>query len=465
MKLKTRLTLTFVLIAVVLLGAVSVVTNLLFDRVFQNYVVQAREQKSAGILQQLEESYRPAQQGWNAETLESIGVAAMGSSLIVTVRTVEDAELWDAWKHNNGMCTTILEEMARNVYSRYPNFKGEYMQDRHAILVDGAQVGWLDIGYYGPFYFTDNDLTFLRTFNWMLAGVAVIGLVLAVFIGLLTSQGLSRPITSAVHMVNRIAGGDLTQRLQIKSKTAELTELSQSVNHLMQSLDTLEQLRRRMASDVAHELRTPLFTLQSHVEAMLDGVWALDASRLRVCHEEILRLNDLVGDLQRLSQMEAEQLEKLEKQPFDLNALAQEVVQQFEAQALQKNIKLKFESATGGEIFADRQKIRQVLVNLLANAVKFTEQGEIQVLCALEGDNAVLQVRDTGVGVPAEDLPFLFERFYRVEKARTRKTGGAGIGLAIAKAFVEAHGGAITAESTVGEGSVFTVILPHSTLT
>jgi len=193
---------------------------------------------------------------------------------------------------------------------------------------------------------------------------------------------------------------------------------------------------------------------------MLDGVWAPSEEHLSSCHEEILRLTKLVDELGTLARYESDTL-ALNCVLFDLRQLAAQTAQNCESGAQKKDVLLTVlgEKTT---VFADRNKIGQIIMNLLHNALKFTpEGGSISLEVKTEGNQAILSVRDTGCGIAAEDLPFIFERFYRADPSRNRDTGGSGIGLAIAQAIAKAHGGEISVKSAVGEGSTFTLALPN----
>ena len=235
-----------------------------------------------------------------------------------------------------------------------------------------------------------------------------------------------------------------------------------AINHLAQALSEQESLRKRLTSDVAHELRTPLSAVSSHLEAMIEGIWEATPERLQSCQEEIKRLGSLVADLQRLANIEDGNL-KLSKTRVDLHEIAQTAVRNLESEGMKKQISL---SVSGSPAYADadRERIIQVAMNLLSNALRYTPQnGKIEVETLETEAESILRVKDNGIGIPEQELPYIFERFYRTDKSRNRKTGGTGIGLTIAKSIVESHGGKITVESTVGEGSSFTVLLPKRT--
>jgi len=195
------------------------------------------------------------------------------------------------------------------------------------------------------------------------------------------------------------------------------------------------------------------------MEAMIDGIWEPDAERLKSCHEEIMRIKRLVGDLEKLAKYESENL-VLTKTSFDISELIRHIIRNYETDFAHKGIDIEFigEKET---VTADKDKISQAIINLLSNALKYTQQGGF-VQIVVKGTEEVTEiiVRDTGIGITPEDLPHIFERFYRADKSRNRLTGGAGIGLTITKAIIDAHKGKIQVNSTVNEGTEFIISLP-----
>jgi signal transduction histidine kinase len=222
------------------------------------------------------------------------------------------------------------------------------------------------------------------------------------------------------------------------------------------SLVMLREVNRRQRqfnADVAHELRTPLTALRGTIEAMLDGVWLPTTERLRSCTEEIGRLTKLVEDLSLLTDIEWEYV-TLRKTDFDLADLLRATSEPFRAAARQKGLALVLDTQSQ-VVRGDYDRLGQVFANLLSNAIKYTDTGTVTV----GNTGREVTVGDTGMGIPAEALPQVFDRFFRTDASRARRTGGAGIGLAIAAALVKAHGGSISAESEVEKGSVFRVRL------
>jgi len=250
-------------------------------------------------------------------------------------------------------------------------------------------------------------------------------------------------------------------RIDSKVTTRELYELTHAVNQMAESLEKQEKIRKRITLDVAHELRTPLANISSHLEAIIEGVWEPTTERLQSCYDEVQRITALVSDLERLRQAESENL-KLHKTQVNLLELSQTVISNFEADINAKELSC-FANGEPVIILADKTRIQQVITNLISNAIKYSYTGgKIRVIIKRENMTGVIIVQDEGIGIPENELKLVFERFYRTDKSRNRKTGGAGIGLTIVKSIVEAHGGQISVKSKEGNGSSFIVALPIS---
>jgi signal transduction histidine kinase len=292
------------------------------------------------------------------------------------------------------------------------------------------------------------------------------GALLAAAVAFLVTYFLSRRISAPVKALTLAAGqlgqGDLSQRVQSKEK-GEIGELAQAFNAMAENLERNEQLRRNMIADTAHELRTPLSNLKGYLEAIRDGVMRPNRDVVRSLDEEANLLSRLVDDLQELSLAEASEL-KLDYQMEDINKLIKQTIAARQVQAAAKEVLISADLPRKlPPVSIDSRRISQVLLNLIDNAITHTPQGGIITIAARKLDNWLeISVEDSGEGIPAEDLPNVFERFYRVDKSRARATGGAGLGLAIAKSLVEAHNGKIAVESELGKGSRFSFTIPVS---
>jgi two-component system sensor histidine kinase BaeS len=458
--LRTKLSLSYVVVSLLSVALLSLMTNFLLENQFQAYIVKQQEQKNRDLVNSVGRQFRVETNSWDRTVVENIGINALEQGLIVKVRDAAGNTVWDATVHNSGLCLQMIQSISQNMASHYPNFQGGYVETSYPVIHNDTEVGSVEIGYYGPFYLNDNDFAFISTLNRMLVGVGIFSLLLALLVGAYMAKRLSTPISRVIETARQIAKGCFDDRITEESSTKEIGQLTLTINDLAETLKKQETLRKRLTADVAHELRTPLATLQSHLEAMIDGIWKPETERLRSCHEEIMRMSRMVGDLEQLARFEGETL-SLKKTRFDVSELIQHIRQTFETEFANKGVEIKF---SGGEetIVADRDKISQVLVNLVSNALKYTSEGGTVAITVSGGEDAVaISLKDTGEGIPPEDLPFIFERFYRADKSRNRLTGGSGIGLAVVKAIVEAHGGRVMVRSAFKKGSEFIVTLPR----
>ncbi len=292
----------------------------------------------------------------------------------------------------------------------------------------------------------------------LLGGSVAIGIALLLTLAL--SRRMTSPIGVLARAARRLGHGDLSQRVRLQGE-GEVTALAQAFNSMAADLEYAEQLRRNMVADVAHELRTPLSNIQGYLEAIRDGMIEPDAAAIRSLNEETALLSRLVNELQELSLAEAGEL-KLVYQAEDITDLVRQAVAPWRPQLTAREISLSLELAEDLPLVNfDWQRINQVLHNILENAVAHTRKGgSINVATGQKGKWVEVSVSDTGEGIPAEDLPHIFDRFYRVDKSRARATGGSGLGLTIARRLIEAHGGTIGVQSKLGEGSRFSFTLP-----
>ncbi|NLY43503.1 MAG: HAMP domain-containing protein [Clostridiaceae bacterium] len=459
LSIRTKLTLAFAFVAFVLILLTAFLANTFLESHFRQYIIEKQEQRNEEFVSLIRQQYID-KGSWRIDTIENIGVSALEQGLIIKVTDSSGKTIWDATVHNSGLCRQMIEHMIKNMVSRYPGWKGQYTIDEYPLWVDFEEVGKVEIGYYGPFYYDDSDLYFIKTLNTTLIWVAIIALLISVFIGAYLSRRLSVPITKASETAQRIAKGDYSQRSKVNTSTKEIRELITAVNDLAETLENQEHLRKRLTADVSHELRTPLTTLQSHLEAMIDGIWQPTAERLKSCYDEIIRISKMVNDLHFLAEVEGES-HKLNKTNFDLYELTSNIVLNFQSQFKNKNVGIVLEGSRQ-ELYADKDKISQVIINLVSNGLKYTPSGGLVKAC-VTGDKKTVKliIQDNGEGISEEDVPNIFERFYRADKSRNRLTGGSGIGLAIVKAIVEVHHGSVEVESTVGVGTRFTVSLPR----
>jgi signal transduction histidine kinase len=464
--IRTRLILTYALFISAVLLALTLVINLSIGTVFAGLIKNNIGERCREIVASVIEQFDSESGTFDLIAMDALGMYFVHDGYIVAIEDTDGAEVWDARSTDMQRCTAVLNEIIERMESDY-RLKGQVETRSYPLAIEGKTIGAVKIETYGPFFYTETEGGFLASVNRVLliAGVALT--VLSIVISVLLADALSRPILTASEAARRIArehgrGGRREAAVRIRDDyaTAELRELSRSINSLAREIEEAEERQSRLAADVAHELRTPLTCVRGYIEAMIDGVWEATPERLQGCYEEVARLSALVDDLEILTDIEWERV-SLDKTDFDLAVLLRVTTEQFRAAALEKRIGIRLDLEEC-MVNADYKRMKQVFVNLISNAVKYTEKGAVTVSARREaaegGFRARASVRDTGTGISAEALPHIFERFYRADRSRNRETGGAGIGLSIAAAIVRAHGGILQAESGA-DGSAFTVLL------
>lgn len=291
----------------------------------------------------------------------------------------------------------------------------------------------------------------------VMIAIGVVALVLAFMVGSVLAGQALQPIETISETAKAItAADDLSKRIPYNGPPDELGQLATTFNATLERLERLFLVQRRFVADVSHELRTPLTAIMGNIDLMQR--YGTDPVSLEAIESECKRMNRLVGDLLLLAQADSGRL-TLREQVVDLASLAVEVYKQ--TKVLADGVEYRTGILDVARVKGDPDRLKQLLLNLITNALKYTPAGgKVMVSIAPKDGFAFITIRDTGIGIPTEDLPHIFDRFYRVDKARARQMGGSGLGLSIVSWIVEAHKGKIWAESELGKGSTFTVQLP-----
>jgi len=384
--------------------------------------------------------------------------------------------MMDSWRDWMGVTRTtgpvadrvvLLDSTGRVIADTGQASLGEQHPAQHAengvqVTINGEPVGSVLAGSMIEPVLNPADEDFLHSVNFsILLTSAIVGL-LALVLGSLLFRQITSPLRALSRSAQAVADGDLHQRVVIQSND-EIGRVARSFNRMAESLAQADIQRRNLIADIAHELRTPLTVIQGNLEALMDGVYDLTPENVSAVHKQTVVLTRLVADLRDLALAEAGQL-RLELKTIHLAGVIAQVGEGLEIQAHEKGVTLKHEVAGNiPEIQADEQRITQVLYNLMSNALRHTPTGgTISTTAELRDGQVLVSVRDTGTGIAPEDLPHVFERFYRDDRSRTRATGGSGLGLTISKQIIELHGGQIWAQSWLGAGSTFAFSLPLS---
>ena len=459
LNLKAKLSLTIALVVLLTVVLISFLSNYFIQNQFHSYISIQQKKATDQIVRSVSIQYDIETDRWNSDFVHTIGMNALYDGYLVKVIDRYGTTVWDAKTCDMKLCNKIMDDISHRMMLELPNFSGEFITNSYPAEMDDKQVGTVTIGYYGPFFYSEDDFQFLKALNKILIGIGVLSLMISVLMGVFFARRLSRPILKTAAVAGDISAGKYSARIHEQTGTKEVDALIGSINHLADSLEKQETLRRQLTADVAHELRTPLATVQTHLEAMVEGIWEPTRERLESCYEEMSRIGNLVSDLERLARIESSNL-KLDKTELDLKTLSLKILKSFEKELTNKNLKTEVNGSCS-LIKADSDRLSQVLVNLISNAVKYTPSGGQIIITLSDNENSVVfNIRDNGIGIPKVEIPFIFERFYRADKSRNRSTGGSGIGLAIVKSIVTAHGGTVEVDSRLNEGSSFTITLP-----
>ena len=451
MKLSRKITLFFITAILVSIVIVGLFSNRIINRRFDTYLVDEQRKKLDQISQEINDLYKE-----NDYSLYKQQISSYASLENLSIKVTDlDGEIIYSSNHMMRMGNMHKKMMRRHNIS-----EGEYVESSFPLMGKDNQVGNLIIGYIDNSYLTENALIFKDTMNRLLISSAA----LAIFIGIIASiylaRSLTRPLLDIRNTAQEMQRGNLHRRSQLKTNTIEIKELSESVNYLGETLSKQEQIRNKYASDISHELRTPISTLKSHIEAIMDGVWQASPEHLAILLEEINRLSGLVEDL-RLSFNSQERDLHLDKSRFNLSKELNDILDSFQPMFRKENISLKKDIEASIDIYMDRDKLKQIIYNLLTNSIKALDgPGEISIGLEKLDEEVLIRVKDNGRGIKEEDLSRIFDRFYRVDESRNTATGGTGLGLSIVKSLVEAHEGTISIESKYGEFTSFLIRLP-----
>ena len=459
--LALKLTLAFLLVSLAGIALVAFFTGRATETEFGHFVMAQNQSDLAGRLA----DYYRARGSWRGvEVILPGGAPGVGNGAMHGMMMGGGFALADAGG-------TVVAPAGRHLPGQ--RLSPAELAQGLPIEVEGQRIGTL-LPSGSAFGATSPAATdFLFRVNRALFLAAIGAAVLSVALGAALARALTNPLTELTRATRAIAQGQLGQRVRVDVRSRdELGELASSFNQMSADLARARDQRRQMTADIAHDLRTPLSVILGHAEALRDGVLPPTPETLGLVHEEALRLNRLIEDLRTLSLAEAGEL-TLTRRPIPPGDLLERAVAAQTPRALQQNISLQTQVEPGlPALDVDPDRIAQVLGNLLDNALRHTPSGGSVVCQVIAKHGGVLSSRhlppvtfsisDTGPGVAPEDLPHIFDRFYRADKARARSNdqGGSGLGLAIAKSIVEAHGGKIWAESQPGRGAQFFVELP-----
>jgi two-component system phosphate regulon sensor histidine kinase PhoR len=471
-KIQSKITLTYILLAVAIVVALGVASSYEIESYFRNRLVSELSTQSEIVLHSLRQDSSATFERFDAD-IKSLG--QLGNFRITLIdgdgKVIDDSEVpADRLSEvENHLSRPEVQEAIRNgigVGTRHSATVGKdflYVAKQIRLgMTSGPlkNLGFIRLSIHLEDLQKTIDQIRLKIF---VVGMAVLIVVFAV--STLVSKRISRPMVDIARSVEEIRSGNLEKHVSVRSDD-EIGRVAQAVNELVEKLKTdivqlkkLEQVRSEFLGNVSHELRTPIFSLQGFLETLLDG--AIDDPNvnrdfLKKASLHASRLDDLLSDLINISQIESGEM-KMSFRYFAVNDFLEQVVSEMKPTAVKRKISLELQTMeTEVEVLGDKERLKQVMVNLIDNAIKYNgNNGEVVVSSARTDGKVRITVSDTGVGIAKEHLGRIFERFYRVDKERSREAGGTGLGLAIVKHIVEAHGSGVDVQSETGKGSSF----------
>ncbi len=421
---------------------------------FQEYLEGEREDRIYRVMAAIEGSYEK-NSGWNPDALKENAVWALLLGYEVKILDTDNNELM-----NTGKAVGYLSPMLKRRIMAISGFSFDQQTGKeeftgYPLILGGRDIGQLEVKSVLPKEGEGKETVFtMRSNRFLVLALFVLG-GFSIALSFIFSRKLTDPIKKLTAAARDISEGNIKSRVSV-SGSDEINRLGRTFNAMADNLEIQESLRRKLTSNIAHELRTPLSAMQGEIEGMLDGLIKVDKEKLVSLHEETNRLKHIIEGIEELSKAQASILE-LRRQTVAVKPFLSNIKGRFERLFADKGVMLELECDEMMRLDADPDKLSQILINLLSNALRATEKGgNVRIKAGINIREGFIEIMDTGSGIKKEDMPFVFERFYKTSD------GGLGLGLTIAKELAEAHGGRIEVQSEDGKGSTFTVYLPQN---
>jgi len=421
---------------------------------FEEYLEGKTEDRIYRIMAAIEGSYEKYS-GWNNDALREKAVWAVLLGYKIRIFDSDNKEMVNTEKAVESLSPMMKRRiLAVSGYSFDEIQSGEGEFTSYPLFLGGKSIGQLDIEMIPSAADEGKENIFLiRSNRFLVSSLFIVG-GLSIILGLIFSRKLTDPIKKLTAAAKDITEGNIKSRVSVPGND-EISRLASAFNTMAANLEIQESLRKKLTSNIAHELRTPLSAIQGELEGMIDGLIKIDKERLLSLHEETNRLKTIIEGLEELSKAQASALE-LRRQSLAVRQFLSNIKERFDRMFSDKGVTLELECDEKLSFNADPDKLSQIVINLLVNALKATEgDGSVRIKAGIKGKEGFIGVTDTGSGIKKEDIPFVFERFYKTSE------GGLGLGLTIAKELAEAHGGRIEVQSDYGKGSTFLLYIPQ----
>jgi signal transduction histidine kinase len=447
--IRKRLSLMLVTCSIISIVLLTFFVNFTINNKFNHYMEDIQDERYQTIVSYFQKDYQRFGK-WTEHTGKELIHDAYMGNYCLTVKDENKKVIW-------GMDSSNLKNRV-HLKSMFVKDSGIYTTKTFKIIVDDKVVGYVDIGHYSSLLLSKEDIDFKSSINKSIIAGGILTLIVTILLSLYFSKQFSNPIKDVAKMSAIMSKGNFETQSNTESKIEELEILRNSINILAEKLKNQDLLRKRLVSDLSHEMRTPLNVLQNNLEAMIDGVYPITTQRLNILNEEVIRFGRLINNLNVLKEFESESI-ALNFEKIFLDEFISDICKEFYIAAKTKEITIEYfiKPEENYLIIGDHDKLKQVFINLLSNSLKFTNpDGLIKIRLYADYHHIIVEISDNGIGIKKEDLPFIFERLYRGDKSRNQ-VEGAGIGLTIVKNIIDLHHATIDVASTEGEGTTVKV--------
>ncbi|OPJ56291.1 HAMP domain-containing sensor histidine kinase [Alkalithermobacter paradoxus] len=451
-----KLIINSIVIILISLITTGFISNHIIDKEFDTYLEGEHQKKVKRIESIIQSSFN---QDMSFKDLDSEGLTqyAILERYYIEIRDLKNNILYTSGnKHMINRNKMGHHMMMRR---RLQYMLGNYKEESYDLVVNNQKSGKVIIGYFGPSNISSGAIIFKNSLYKSIIISSFISVVISFFISIALSKQISIPIKKITSISKQITSGNLSIDTKVDTDIDEITELSSSISTLGSTLKSQDDLRKRLISDMSHEIKTPLTNIKGSLEAFMDGVWDVNEENLESCLDEVNRLSNLVSNLTNIIKLEKSSY-ILNKEKFSLRSEIEKIINTLTLQFDKKNITVNYSKNDDFDVFMDKDKFKQIMYNILSNAYKYShENSSINIESIVDKDIKII-VQDFGIGINPKDLPYIFDYLYRGDISRSKHTGGSGIGLTITKSLVEAHKGSISAESKLGFGTKFILKFP-----
>ena len=458
--INSKLIISFTLIMIATILSIKLFVNTIFKDSFEKYVDDSNKVEVNHLIEfDLKNLY--INESWNTEFIENLGIEAIRKGIAIEIYDKNNNKVWSVFEDEKVLSDKTLSDISKNMKSIEKQWDNYFEELKVDINDDEGNilVGYAYIGHYASTYYMENDVEFFNAINRIIIIIGVISISSIIIISIIISRSIAKPISKVSKMTKYIGEGNYKNKLNYKSNIMEIDDLINSINKLSNELNDQENLRKQLTGDIAHELRTPLTSIKGHLDAIIVGIWEPTNERLNSINEEVKRITNLVDELRKLAKFDSGK-DNLNKEIVNLKNYIKSIAYNYEGKALEKNIVIKYQ-LENIEALIDKEKFAQVIINILSNAIKYNNgNNEIYIKVFKKNNSINISIKDSGIGIPKSEYKNIFERFYRLDKSRGANEKGAGVGLAIAKSIVNAHGGEIEVYSEINKGSEFIISLP-----